>query len=170
MQVHHWSQYLERTTVSFVHLRWQFQRKLPVGERYATSIKIAASKLIKPSQHLKPYLQQLMSISKTWSTNAIFKLNWVDLVTASRWLVFWKVNKHIGWLWTSDISEMFGSLVSRQSLARLPSTFQAAAILLPGSNLLPSISSFFSTSSLSMSDSGGRWWSDRIANKRRRRW
>ena len=76
------------------------------------------------------------------------------------------------WLWTSNIAEMFGSLASRLSLARMPScTFQAAATLLPGSHhLLPSVACLFSTSSLSMSDSGGRWWADRIANKKRRRW
>ena len=52
---------------------------------------------------------------------------------------------------------MLGSLSSRLGLARMPSTFQGAAATL------------FSTSSFVMADSGGRWWSDRIANKKRKR-
>ena len=84
---------------------------------------------------------------------------------------YWNV-EWMPWLWTSYITEMLGSLASKLSLARLPScTFHAGATLLPGSRLLPSsLTCLFSTSSLSMADSGGRWWSDRIANKKRRRW
>ena len=67
------------------------------------------------------------------------------------------------WLWKYILAEMLGSLSSRLGLTRLPSTFQAAA-----ATLLPS--SLFSTSSFVMADSGGRWWSDRIANKKRKRW
>ena len=72
-------------------------------------------------------------------------------------------NMHHIWLWKYILAEMLGSLSSRLGLARLPSTFQAAA-----ATLLPA--SLFSTSSFAMADSGGRWWSDRIANKKRRRW
>ena len=72
-------------------------------------------------------------------------------------------NTYQTWLWKYILAEMLGSLSSRLGLARLPSTFQAAAAT-------PLPSSLFSTSSFVMADSGGRWWSDRIANKKRKRW
>ena len=71
-------------------------------------------------------------------------------------LALW--NMHQIWPWKYILAEMLGSLSSRLGLARMPSTFQGAAATL------------FSTSSFVMADSGGRWWSDRIANKKRKRW